>query len=297
MPLQDRLPSLAVLRCFEAAARYQSYTAAAEVLGLTQSAVSRQVKDLEDYIGTPLFRREGRGVRLTTAGTTLADELSGDLDRLRRTMHHAIAAGSGPKVLAIAAPPTFATRWLVPRLPSFQAQHTDLQLALYSRGEPFDLIAEKIDIAVHFGGWDWPGTQLTPLCPENLAAVAAPSLLSQYPVTTRAEILQMPLLHHSARPHLWPEFDITQANPETTRQGCRFDQFSLVIEAAVAGMGAAILPIYLIENELSGGRLVKLETVNSDSNQSYFVATPLGQTAPLTTAFTAWLRTQVINRA
>lgn len=297
MTSQDRLPSLAVLRCFEAAAKYQSYTAAAEVLGLTQSAVSRQVKELEDHVGTPLFRREGRGVRLTLAGDALSSELSDDLDRLRRTMHHAIAAGSGPKVLAIAAPPTFAARWMVPRLPKFQALHADLQLAIYSRSEPFDLVAEKIDIAVHFGGWDWPGTQLTPLCPENLVAVAAPALLSKNPATTPAEILQLPLLHLSSRAHLWPQFDATLPPSETTRQGCRFDQFSLMIEATLAGMGAAILPTYLIESELSDGRLVKLASVNSDTSQSYFVATPLGQTSPIANAFTGWLRKQVVNRA
>lgn len=297
MPPVDRLPSLAVLRCFEAAAKYQSYTAAAEVLGLTQSAVSRQVKELEDHVGAPLFRREGRGVRLTIAGDALSHELSGDLERLRRTIHHAIAAGSGPKVLAIAAPPTFAARWLVPRLPLFQAQNSGLQLALYSRSEPFDLVEAKIDIAVHFGGWDWPGTQLTPLCPENLIAVAAPALLDRHSAKTPADILQMPLLHMSSRPHLWSQFDPKETSPETARQGCSFDQFSLIIEAAVAGMGAAILPTYLIESELSDGRLVKLATVQGDTNKSYFVATPMGQTTSIATEFTGWLRKQVVKRA
>jgi len=293
---QDRLPSIAVLRCFEAAAKYQSYTSAAEVLGLTQSAVSRQVKELEEHVGASLFRREGRGVRLTVAGNTLARELTGDLDRLRRTMHHAIAAGSGPKVLAIAAPPTFATRWLVPRLLDFQAIHDELQLVFYSRSCPFDMNAEKIDIAVHFGGWDWPDAQLTPLCPEDLVAVASPTLLAQHPVFEPRDILNLPLLHMSSRPHLWSQFDANNALGETARQGCTFDQFSLVIEAAVVGMGAAILPTYLIEPELSDGRLVKLAGVNSDTAQSYFVATPMGQTSPLAAAFTAWLRKQVIKR-
>ncbi len=296
MNSQDRLPSIAVLRCFEAAAKYQSYTSAAEVLGLTQSAVSRQVKELEEHVGASLFRREGRGVRLTVAGNTLARELTGDLDGLRRTMHHAIAAGSGPKVLAIAAPPTFAARWLVPRLPDFQAMHDELQLVFYSRSHPFDLSAEKIDIAVHFGGWDWPDAQLTPLCPENLVVVASPTLLAQHPVSEPSDILNLPLLHMSSRPHLWSQFDVNNALGETARQGCTFDQFSLVIEAAVVGMGGAILPTYLIEPELSDGRLVKLAAVNSDTAQSYFVATPMGQTSPLAAAFTTWLRKQVIKR-
>ncbi|UWR38431.1 LysR substrate-binding domain-containing protein [Sulfitobacter sp. W074] len=296
MNSQDRLPSLAVLRCFEAAAKYQSYTAAAEVLGLTQSAVSRQVKELEDHIGTNLFYREGRGVRLTVAGDALMKEISGDLNRLRHTIHHAIIAGSGPKALAIAAPPTFAARWLVSRLPSFQAQHPGMQLAVYSRAEPFDLTANKIDVAVHFGGWDWPGAQLTPLCPENLVVVAAPSLLAQHAASTSADILQMPLLHLSARPHLWPQFAATQVGSKISRHGCSFDQFSLLIEAAVAGMGAAILPSYLIESELARNGLAKLASINSDTGQSYFIATPMGPAAPIVSAFVAWLRNQVVRR-
>lgn len=296
MSLQDRLPSLAVLRCFEAAAQYQSYTAAAEVLGLTQSVVSRQVKELEDTIGAPLFRREGRGVRLTSAGQALAQELSGDLDRLRRTLNHAMAAGSGQRALTIAAPPTFAARWLVPRLQGFRDLHDDLRIVLYSRSEPFDLVAEKIDIAVHFGGWDWPGTQLTPLCPEDLVVAASPQLICRHPHQTDADILEMPLLHLTSRAHLWAQFAAQLAIPYAGRQGCTFDQFSLQIEAAVAGMGAAILPNYLIEKELADGSLTKLAQVNSDNSQSYFIATPLGQQPPLASAFITWMRKQVVKR-
>lgn len=297
MNLSERLPSLAVLRCFEASAKYESYTAAAEVLGLTQSAVSRQVKDLEEHVGAPLFNREGRGVRLTTAGKALAAELSGDLNRLRQTLQHAIAAGAGPKVLSIAAPPTFAARWLVPKLAEFRALHTDLQLVVYSRAEPFDMTAEKIDVAVHFGGWDWPGTQLSPLCPEDLIAVAAPQLIAEKQIEKAADIIQMPLLHLSSRPHLWTQYFETQVGDAVGRQGWTFDQFSLVIEAAIAGMGAAILPKYLIEKELAEGHLVMLASVNSDSAKSYFIATPKGKTLTLTSSFVSWLRRQVSKRA
>jgi LysR family glycine cleavage system transcriptional activator len=295
MSQQDRLPSLALLRCFEAAAKRESFTAAAEELGLTQSAVSRQVKDLEEHIGTPLFRREGRGVRLTDAGRALFTSLQSDLDRLRRTIHQAIAAGAGAQVLAIAAPPTFAARWLAPRLSQFRDLHKGLELVVSSRAEPFDLHEEQVDIAVHFGGWDWPGAQLTPLCPEDLVAVAAPDLLSRHPVLNPVDVLNMPLLHLSARPDQWGEFARSLTEQAVPRSGSHFDQFSLVIGAAVAGMGAAILPTYLIERELSDGRLCRLADVVSDSSKSYFVATPMGQNTSLTAAFTAWLRKQVVR--
>jgi len=296
MSSQTRLPSTAVLRCFEAAAKHESFTAAAQELSLTQSAVSRQVKELEDHIGAPLFRREGRGVRLTEAGKALAKPLCSDLDRLRRTFAHAIAGGAGPRVLAIAAPPTFAARWLVPRLHRFQDLHKGLEMVVYSRSDPFDLHEEQVDVAIHFGGWDWPGAQLTPLCPEDLVAVAAPTLCASHPITAPADILAMPLLYLSSRPYLWHRLAQSLAYPDTPRSGSTFDQFSLVIAAAIAGMGAAILPTYLIEHELADGRLLRLADVGTDTAQSYFVATPMGQVTPLATAFTAWLRKQVVKQ-
>jgi LysR family glycine cleavage system transcriptional activator len=296
MAQSERLPTLAVLRCFEASAKQESFTAAAEELGLTQSAVSRQVKELEDQIGAPLFRREGRGVRLTGAGRALADVICDDLERLRRTMRHAVAAGTGPQVLAIAAPPTFAARWLVPRLPEFRDMHNGLEMVVYSRSEPFDLHKEQIDVAVHFGGWDWPGAQLSPLCPETLVAVASPDLVARYDVSESVDLLNMPLLHLSSRGHLWEEFALSlNENGSTFRRGSTFDQFSLVISAALAGMGAAILPTYLIERELNDGQLIRLADVTSDTAKSYFVATPMGQNLPLSASFTSWLRKQVVQ--
>ncbi|MCG6904181.1 MAG: LysR family transcriptional regulator [Rhodobacter sp.] len=296
MSAQDRLPSLSVLRCFEASAKHQSFTAAAEDLGLTQSAVSRQVKELETHVGTPLFRREGRGVRLTDAGRALFQPLLGDLERLRRTVHHAVAAGAGAQLLAIAAPPTFAARWLVPKLSDFRDLHPGLELVVSSRPEPFDLHEERVDVAVHFGGWDWPGAQLTPLCPEKLVVVAAPALLARYPVARPVDILEMPLLHLSSRPDQWDHFGLSIAQGRVPRSGSHFDQFGLVIGAATAGMGAAILPTYLIEQELSDGRLTHLADADIETSKSYFVATPLGQSKPLASAFTAWLRKQVVRR-
>lgn len=298
MSQSTRLPSLSVLRCFSASARYESFSEAAEDLGLTQGAVSRQVRELESQIGTPLFRREGRGVRLTEAGRALATPLLGDLDRLQRTVRHAMAAGASAKLLTIAAPPTFATRWLMPRLPDFRDQHSDMDFVVYSRSEPFDLNEQHVDLAVHFGGWDWPGAQLTPLCPEDLMVAAAPDLLSRFPQSSPDDVLNLPLLHLMSRPYLWERFSQSVApDRPAPRSGSQFDQFSLLIAAAVAGMGAAILPSYLIETELTDGRLVCLANVPPDTAQSYFVARPMGQTSALATEFTAWLRRQVVRRS
>jgi len=292
------LPSLSLLRCFCASARHESFSEAAEELGLTQGAVSRQVRDLEAQIGTPLFRREGRGVRLTEAGRALSGPLLNDLERLQRTVRHAMAGGAKARVLTVAAPSTFATRWLVPRIKQFRAVHEDLEFVIYSRSEPFDLNEEQVDLAVHFGGWDWPGAQLTPLCPEDLMVVASPDLLTRHPQHARTDVLKLPRLHLMARPYLWERFSRSiLSDIPPVRNGSQFDQFSLIIAAAISGMGAAILPSYLIEAELADGRLVCLAPVPADSEQSYFVARPKGQATPLATEFMHWLRGQVTRKA
>lgn len=291
------IPSLSVLRCFEAAAKHQSFTAAAEELGLTQSGISRQVKELEDQIGAALFRREGRGIRLTRAGRSLAEGLFSDLARLRNTISQAVAAGETQELLTIAALPTFATRWLVPRLSAFKAARPHLDLMIYSRTEPFDLAEEGIDVAIHFGANDWPGAKLSPLCPEDLVAVAAPALLAEHPIDQRADILAMPLLHMTSRPHLWAAFQASL--PETAghvQMGSYFDRFSLVISAAVSGLGAAILPTYLIEAELADGSLTVLAPVRDGSDHKYYLATAPGKVSPLSHEFVGWIKKQVSRR-
>jgi len=294
METPAHLPSLAVLKCFEAAARYESFTAAAKELGLTQGAVSRHVKELEDQVGAALFRREGRGVRLTDAGRNLAAELFDDLARLRRTISHAVAAGSSTELLSIAVPPTFGSRWLVPRLPNFKAVRNDLELVVYSRPEPFELADSSIDLAIHSGGEDWPGAQLTPLCPEGLVAVAAPELIERYDVGRPDALFELPLLHLSSRPMLWENFRQTLPGVhQPARKGSYFDQFALIIASAIAGLGTAILPTYLIENEIRSGALIQVSELPASFGRNYYIATPAGATKPLAKQFSTWLRTQV----
>lgn len=291
------IPSISVLRCFEAAAKHQSFTAAAEELGLTQSGVSRQVKELEDQIGAALFRREGRGIRLTQAGKALAKGVFSNLGRLRRTISQAVAAGETQELLTIAALPTFAARWLVPRLNDFKSGRPNLDLMIYSRTEPFDLVEQGIDVAIHFGANDWPGAKLTPLCPEDLIAVASPDLLDAHPVECKEDILRMPMLHMASRPHLWKAFQ--KSVPEAAGQvqvGSYFDQFSLVIAAACSGMGAAILPTYLIETELASGNLVSLSSVEDGSGHNYYLATTPGDLTPPVAEFLTWIRGQVTRK-
>lgn len=288
------LPSLAVLQCFEAAARHQSFTAAAQDLGLTQGAVSRHMKELEAHIGAPLFRRDGRGVRLTDAGHTLWMEVTSDLQRLRRTISRAVAGGEAPQVLSIAVLPTFGARWLMPRIRKFKERRQDLKLIFHSRSEPFDFIESGIDLAIHFGHDDWPGAQLTPLCKEELVLVGAPELLKEFSPQKPEDVFDLPLLHLSSRPTLWETFrQTTQASEGAARKGSYFDQFSLIIAAAVAGLGVAILPTYLIEDELRTESLIQIHAIPDIFGRSYFIATPIGSSNPVAREFSTWIRKNV----
>ena len=290
------LPGFALLRCFESAAKYESFSAAAEDLGISQGVVSRHVRDLEVYVGLSLFRREGRGVKLTHAGEALAREMSHDLERLRRTFAQAIAAGEKRRSLRIAAPPTFSSRWLVPRLKLFRALHPDIEFMLESCSEPFNLADSRVDVAIHFGGWEWPEARLSPLCLENLVVVAAPELAAMVRGDSLRNLCRLPLLHLSSRPQLWDIFfSSIDQQPQTRHQGSYFDQFSLVIAAALAGMGAAIIPTYLIEDELSESRLKCLATLPGDKSRMYFVVTRMQPHDKLTHFFTGWLHQQVSN--
>lgn len=286
----DNLPSTSVLRSFEAAAKHQSYTAAAEELHVTQGAISRQIKELEILLGITLFRREGRGIALTDAGRSFADRLAPDLARLRQSITLARAAGQSGKTLSIAVLPTFATRWLVPRLPDFQKQYPDVQLSFHSRTEPFDLAAEGIDVAIQFGREEWGGISLAELCPEDLAVVASPDLVTRMQVHSAKDIARLPRLHLLSRKMAWPQyFADLNLHRDDIMQGPLFDQFSTMIAAVIEGMGAAIIPSHLIETELKSGSLLVLGHPKAQG-QSYFVATRAGEVNLMAEAFKTWIR-------
>jgi LysR family transcriptional regulator, glycine cleavage system transcriptional activator len=291
------MPSLAVLRCFEAAARHESFTMASEELHLTQSAVSRQVRELENIVGFTLFRRVGRRVVLTEAGHRFADTIATDLDRLRQSVATAMAAGGDRRALRIASLPTFANRWLIPRLVDFEARHPDVQVSLATRLEPFDFARERFDLAIHFGREDWPGVQMWRLCEEEMVAVAAPAFVDQYRITSAADLVGVPLLHLETRPHAWPDWFrmaglATAADTGEVRRGMFCDQFSMIITAALEGLGAALLPADLIDAELADGQLRQLAPARLQTDMAYHVVAPAGADDPARDRFIAWIRGQ-----
>jgi LysR family glycine cleavage system transcriptional activator len=291
------LPSLTALRSFECAARHGSFTFAAEELHLTQSAVSRQVRELELTVGTPLFHRIGRRVVLTEAGRSLAAELSVELENIKHILLRAVAVGSVGASLRVATLPAFASRWLIPRLPDFDRRHPGVEVNLCTRLEPFDLARERFDLAIHYGAEDWPGSRLEKLCEETVVAVASPGLLERLRPGTAGDLANASLLHLESRPRAWPDwFRLSEIDTPPLLPGRRFDHYGMLIAAIDAGLGVGLVPDYLIDKELESGTLVRVPGPAMRSTDAYYLAYPLGADNPNARLFGAWLHGQVARR-
>lgn len=253
-----------------------SFTRAAKELNVTQSAVSRQIRQLEEYVGQPLFRRLKQRLHLTEAGKAYFKSVGSILDQTEAATLQVMAYGSGGGLLTIALLPTFGSRWLVPRLGDFTAQHPDVQLNLVAEVKPFEFAGSEIDAAIHFGGESWPDAICHRLMGEEVVPVAAPSMLAEHPKITRPEnVKDLVLLQHVTRPQAWHEWLRTSGVENIDgRQGPRFAQFYMVIQAAIAGLGLALLPRFLIQEELASGRLVVALDRPVTSEYAYYLVYP-----------------------
>ena len=292
------IPDAAALQAFEAAARHQSFTRAAVELDLTQSAVSRQIKDLEAKLGLQLFDRVRQRVVLSGAGRRLLPEVERLLAQIESMTLRAMGTRDISGQMAVATLPTFGSRWLMPRLPRFLALHPGVQLTVISRSEPFDLEEAGVDLAIHYGRPVWPQAVCSYLCSEDVVPVASPTLVSRFRQAGGADaqaLAALPLLHMESRPTLWFEWLAAQgADAQLGFRGHRFDQFTLIIEAAAAGLGLALVPRYLIGQELERGRLMVILAAPLRTEPSYYVVRPEGRMADaLPGAFAAWLAEQV----
>ena len=284
------LPPMSLLCAFEAASRHQSFTAAASELHLTQSAVSRQIRALEGLLGSELFTRERQTVRLNRAGEAYAREIRSALDKVATATLWFKANPQGG-VLNIAILPTFGTRWLAPRLPQFIAENPGITINLTTRPEPFDFRAESTDAAIHFGAPFWPGAELDLLMGETVAPVCSPALRDSCKFSVASDIAAAPLLHLQSRPHAWERWFRVMGATATNERGMWVDQFALAAQAAISGLGVALLPLFLIEAELGRGDLVMAIDAPMENEEKYYLAWPPGQAHyhPLQ-AFRAWLR-------
>jgi DNA-binding transcriptional LysR family regulator len=295
--MRRKLPSTGALEAFEAAARHQSFTKAAEELSVTQSAVCRQVAALESFLDVRLFRRTRRGVALTEAGLDYSRSVGARLDEVERDTLELMARGGTGSSLELAVVPTFGTRWLLPRLPAFQRAHPHVAVHLSSRTRPFLFADTPFDAAIHAGETGsaaWPGTEKRFLMSESLIAVASPDLpaLAAGRPQTAADWARLPLLQQSTRPYAWRQFfDGLGLVVPQAMAGPRLELFSMLTEAAVHGMGVALTPPFFVREELAQGRLVDIAPRPVGGQRAYSLIWPEEKAElPALQAFAAWLQ-------
>ncbi|THT99013.1 LysR family transcriptional regulator [Lampropedia puyangensis] len=291
------LPPTSLLIAFEAVARLLSFTAAAAELHLTQSAVSRQVRALEDFVGTALFIRERQTVKLSGIGQVYAQEVR---EALARITSATLACKTNPQggALNLAILPTFGTRWLAPRLPDFFQKHPGITLNLSTRLAKFDFQLDMQDAAIHFGQADWPNAESAFLMHETVVPACSPAFLQRHAIGRVPDLVEVPLLHLASRAHAWQRWFASKGMELPAIAGAHFDQFATLAQAAVAGVGVALLPQFLIERELQQGELV-CAVPNLPALQSvgaYYLVWPARRAhfPPLQT-FRAWLQEQALQ--
>lgn len=292
--MRRRIPSTAALAAFEAAARQQSFTKAAQELAVTQSAICRQVAGLEDFLGVKLFRRTRRGVTLTEAGAGYARQVGTRLDEVERDAFELMAHGGRGGALELAVVPTFATKWLLPRLAGFLRAHPGLDVHMTPRTRPFLFDGTPFHAAIHAGEAIWPGTEGLFLMREDLIAVASPALIAPRRSLTAIEVATLPLLQQSTRPYAWRQWFASQGvQAANDLAGARLELFSMLAEAAARGLGVALIPRLLIEDELARGLLVQCVEHRHLSDRSYYLIVPERRSEnPLLQGFRAWLAGQ-----
>ncbi|GHC78375.1 LysR family transcriptional regulator [Limoniibacter endophyticus] len=295
---RNLIPDIWILQAFVSAAHHSSFTMAAAELNLTQSAVSRQIRALEEQLGVALFERVRKKVVLSTAGRALLPDAIRLLNQTEELVLRAKTSSDGRRTLSIATLPTFGSRWLIPRLPDFFRLNPECGVKLSSRSEPFDLVADEFDLAIHYGQPYWPRAVCTYLCSEIVVPVASPDLLSSRPVTATSNLENAPLLHLMTRPKLWSEWMQTyQCDASNAFSGNTFDQFNMLIEAAVAGLGFALLPKYLIETELRESALQIVLDHSIETDNHYYLVVPESKAQDLATKrFLDWMISMVPSR-
>lgn len=249
-----QLPSLHALHVFEVAARLGSFTQAARELCVTQTAVSHQIKQLEEELGEPLFRRTGRGLALTATGRAWQSELSSIFARLREANRKLRERPRDERrTVALTSLPSFAARWLVPRLGGFLASHPELELRISTTEAMVDFAAAPIDVGIRFGGGRYPGLYCEKLFDDYFVVVADAEHARR--LTTPRALLQQTLLfddHEEAWPRVLRERRLVA--PSRVRYHQLTDS-SMVVEAAARGQGVALARWSLIQDELASGRL------------------------------------------
>jgi LysR family transcriptional regulator, glycine cleavage system transcriptional activator len=264
------LPPIPALMALEAVDRLGTASDAAKELSLTQGAISRALQGLESQLGVPLLIRERQRLRLTPSGQDYVAEVRKAL-QLLATASITLRANPTGGSLNLAILPAFGMHWLAPRLARFTQSHPEVTLNLSTRLKPFDFVTSPFDAAIHYGRQDWPGVTYLKLMDEEVLAVAAPGFP---PLTNATDLLTLPLLQLESRTGDWGRWLAHHGHPGLRPPGMMFDQFATLTQGAIHGMGAALIPTFLIQRELAEGRLIPIFGAPIRALGSYYLVWP-----------------------
>ena len=302
--MRRTIPTIQSLLCFESAAKLGNYSHAANALFLTQSAVSRQIQQLESLLNVTLFTRTQRGVELTTAGHEYYKNIKPLLIALEQSSLDISSHQGNGGTLKLGVVPTFATRWLVPRISDFHLKHPNINLQMETNTKPFLFSEYNFDAAIIASTpqqiEQWAGIKSYYLMQEDLIVVCSPTLFKRIFPNQNANSLKpeqfehFPLLQQTTRPSIWQEFfqhlNFHHHNPY---KGQKHELFSMLSEAAIHSMGIALLPKMLIEHELKNGLLIQISDFTYESSRDYYFIHSSKNESIYIIEFLNWLKTQI----
>lgn len=292
---EPTLPAVSALRTMVLVAQFGSFSRAAEVLGITQSGVSRAINGLEQMAGRRIFERSSRGMTLTEAGKRYLNEVREVLAQLGAATQRFSSFDSAVNTLHIATLPSFGSLWLAPRLSGFTRRFPDISLAVVENIGLVDFAQQNIDCVIHYGSTAWPeGARSETLMNEVLVPYVHPELL-QARAKAADVLLDIPLIQHTHRPMAWHDWfrQVGLEHPNPT-MGHRFEQYQMGIGAAASGLGAVLMPPFLVGRELEAGRLVALHAKPVESAWTFQLVYPDAKRQnPVLQKFRSWIQSEV----
>ena len=268
-------PSTKALQCFETAARHLSFTYAAQEMHMTQSAISKQVTQIEEMLNTALFYRTPKRISLTPAGKTYYLEVLKILKHIEIATTNLLSHNDNSELLRIVSHPTLCSRWLIPALSGFSEEHPLINLEIIEQVGPFFSEDQNVDIAFLYGTGIWDGMETVKIFDEYCIAVCNPAYLQNQDNFLKA-IDDYIFIQFNSRPNSWYEyFKQQEINIEGTFIGPRFDTFQACISAALAGYGIALVPLHLVDAELKSKKLIKVFDHVMQGRGSYYITYPL----------------------
>lgn len=286
-----KLPPLNALRAFEAAGRHSSFTKAAEELHVTHGAISRHVAQLEEWLGVPLFHRSSSQIRLTPAAKQYLAEITASLDRITVASMQ-LKQHAAPTALRVNAPPTFAMRWLIPRMSLFQRKQPDVEIRLTTATSPVNFEEGAYDMAIRGSSVPLAGCRSVPFMTEIIMPVCHSELPERLRLESPADLAKHTLISYTTEPVRWDDW-LRQAGAGGLRpaNSLHFEQMYFGLQAATEGLGVVLVPLFLVIDDILAGRLCLPFGLLGAYRRTYYANTPA--TSPLTPAlseFQSWLQ-------